>query len=102
MITVRPLRPFTCGGWPLMRPLCLLATGMALCALFSSPVWAQTQGTQSTQTSTETTETRPATTTVLGDTGLWYVPTGEVLPKGRWSFSGYRTNWDRKEAFSDI
>jgi outer membrane protein OmpA-like peptidoglycan-associated protein len=39
---------------------------------------------------------------VLGDTGLWYVPTGEVLPKGRWSFSGYRTNWDRKEAFSDI
>jgi peptidoglycan-associated lipoprotein len=24
------------------------------------------------------------------------------LPRGRWSFSGYRTNWDRKEAFSDI
>ena len=27
--------------------------------------------------------TRPATTTFLGDTGLWYVPTGEVLPAKR-------------------
>ena len=25
-------------------------------------------------------ETRPATTTFMGDTGLWFVPTGEVLP----------------------
>jgi peptidoglycan-associated lipoprotein len=65
-------------------------------------VWAQTQGSQSTQTSTDDSATRPATTTVFGDTGLWYVPTGEVLPKGRWSFSAYRTNWDRKEAFTDI
>ena len=38
---------------------------------------------------------RPATTTFYGDTGLWYVPTGEVLAKGRWSASVYRrgTNW---------
>jgi outer membrane protein OmpA-like peptidoglycan-associated protein len=39
---------------------------------------------------------------VNGDTGLWYVPTGEVLPRGKWSVSFYRTNWDREEAFSDI
>ena len=40
-------------------------------------------------------ETRPATTTFFGDTGLWYVPTGEVLAKGKWSGSVYRrgTNW---------
>src|SRR5512132_2813839 len=40
-------------------------------------------------------ETRPATTTFFGDTGLWYVPTGEVLPDGKWSVSVYRrgTNW---------
>ena len=25
-------------------------------------------------------QTRPATTTFMGDTGLWFVPTGEVLP----------------------
>ena len=38
---------------------------------------------------------RPATTTFYGDTGLWYVPTGEVLARGRWSGSAYRrgTNW---------
>src|SRR5262249_49913283 len=40
-------------------------------------------------------ETRPATTTFYGDTGLWYVPTGEVLGHGKWSASVYRrgTNW---------
>jgi outer membrane protein OmpA-like peptidoglycan-associated protein len=39
--------------------------------------------------------TRPATTTFFGDTGIWYVPTAEVLPKGKWSASAYRrgTNW---------
>ncbi|MDQ3415259.1 MAG: transporter, partial [Verrucomicrobiota bacterium] len=74
---------------------------MALCTLFASPVWAQTQGSQTTSSSDQS-ETRPATTTVFGDTGLWFVPTGEVLPKGRWSVSGYRVNWDRKEAFTDV
>jgi len=52
--------------------------------------------------SADQSETRPATTTVFGDTGLWFVPTGEVLPKGRWSASGYRVNWDRTEAFTDV
>src|SRR5687768_3985442 len=101
MDSVRLHCPFPCGGWPPMRALRRLATGLALCALFSSHAWAQTPGSQ-TQSPPADTETRPATTTVLGDTGLWYVPTGEVLPRGRWSFSLYRTNWDRKEAFSDI
>ena len=87
-----------------MRSYCRLATGLVLCTLFAAPVWAQTQGSpsQSTPPPTDDSATRPATTTILGDTGLWYVPTGEVLPKGRWSFSAYRTNWDRTEAFTDI
>ena len=83
-----------------MRPLRQLATGLALCAVLSSPAWAQ--GNQSPQTPTTDSETRPATTSVYGDTGLWYVPTGEVLPRGRWSVSGYRTNWDREESATDI
>ena len=33
---------------------------------------------------------RPATTTFFGDTGLWFVPTAEILPAGKWSVSGYR------------
>src|SRR5262245_27916627 len=84
-----------------MKPLCPLVTGMALCAVLSSPAWAQTQASQNTQSSSDT-ATRPATTTVFGDTGLWFVPTGEVLPKGRWSASAYRVNFDREEAFTDI
>ena len=47
-------------------------------------------------------DTRPATTTFLGDTGLWFVPTGEVLPKGRWSAGGYYTNFDYTQGFTDV
>src|SRR5881396_1032099 len=55
---------------------------------------AQTTPTQSSSTGTGD-DTRPATTTFFGDTGLWFVPTAEVLPRGKWSVSGYRrgTNW---------
>jgi outer membrane protein OmpA-like peptidoglycan-associated protein len=45
---------------------------------------------------------RPANTTVFGDTGLWFVPTGEILPNGLWSVSGYRINRDRNEGFTDV
>jgi len=55
------------------------------------------QSTNATQASSSSTaeETRPATTTFNGDTGLWFVPTAEVLGKGQWSASAYRrgTNW---------
>jgi peptidoglycan-associated lipoprotein len=83
-----------------MKPLRQLAAGLVLSAVLSSPAWAQ--GNQSPQAPDPDSATRPATTTVFGDTGLWYVPTGEVLPRGRWSASGYRTNWDREESGTDI
>jgi outer membrane protein OmpA-like peptidoglycan-associated protein len=47
-------------------------------------------------------ETRPGSTTWLGDTGLWFVPSGEILPDGKWSISGYRANFDREQGLSDI
>ena len=50
----------------------------------------------------DTGETRPATTTIMGDTGLWFVPTGEVLPAKRWSFSAYRVNFDYNQGFTDV
>src|SRR6266516_4367459 len=54
-----------------------------------------TSGTPTQSSSTATADTRPATTTFFGDTGLWFVPTAEVLANGTWSVSGYRrgTNW---------
>ena len=67
-------------------------------------LWATAASAQTTSTTTPTPPpstsqssdaSRPATTTFFGDTGLWFVPTAEVLPKGKWSVSGYRrgTNW---------
>jgi outer membrane protein OmpA-like peptidoglycan-associated protein len=47
-------------------------------------------------------ETRPATTTFMGDTGLWFVPTGEILPARKWSFSLYRVNFDYNQGFTDV
>src|SRR3954453_6955858 len=68
-----------------------LAAGFAL---LSTAVFAQAPASTST-TAVPDTATRPATTTFFGDTGIWYVPTAEVLPNGKWSASGYRrgTNW---------
>ena len=46
--------------------------------------------------------TRPAGTTYLGDTGLWFVPTAEILAHRAFSASGHRANFDREQGFSDI
>jgi outer membrane protein OmpA-like peptidoglycan-associated protein len=48
------------------------------------------------------TDTRPATVTTSGDTGLWFVPTGEVLPAKRWSVSAQRVNFDYEQGFTDV
>ncbi len=45
---------------------------------------------------------RPAFTTSEGDTGLWYVPTAEVLAKGKWSASGYRASMNYVPGFSNV
>ncbi|MFN7981533.1 MAG: OmpA family protein [Vicinamibacterales bacterium] len=45
---------------------------------------------------------RFATTTADGDTGLWYVPTAEVLAKGKWSVSGYRVAQNYRQGFSNV
>ncbi|HYT75977.1 MAG TPA: hypothetical protein VEL79_14580, partial [Vicinamibacterales bacterium] len=47
-------------------------------------------------------DVRPATTTFLGDTGLWNVPTAEILPARKWSGSAYRLNFDDNQGFTDV
>ena len=75
------------------------STLAAALACFSTAAFAQTPAPTSSQTPSATSasdaETRPATTTFFGDTGIWYVPTGEVLANGKWSATVYRrgTNW---------
>jgi hypothetical protein len=41
--------------------------------------------------------TRPATPTYYGDTGFWFVPTGETLPATTFSFSAFRANEERSQ-----
>ncbi|MEO7271034.1 MAG: OmpA family protein [Vicinamibacterales bacterium] len=58
---------------------------------------------QSSQSSSSASgETRPATTTFMGDTGLWFVPIGEVLPAKKWAASAYRVNYDYNQGFTDV
>ena len=77
----------------------LRCVGFAVgCALWAAVAAGQTTPTQNPPAQaylTPSLEPRPATTTFFGDTGLWFVPTGEVLPNGKWSVSVYRrgTNW---------
>src|SRR5690349_11279719 len=58
--------------------------------------------TQSAPSSSTPVETRPATTTINGDTGLWFVPTGEVVPAKKFAVSAYRVNFDRDQGFTDV
>jgi outer membrane protein OmpA-like peptidoglycan-associated protein len=53
------------------------------------------------QDATNAQDVRPAVTSFWGDTGLWFVPTGEVLKKGGWAFGAYRTELDFKQGSSD-
>jgi outer membrane protein OmpA-like peptidoglycan-associated protein len=64
-------------------------------ALTVVPAWAQGD---SSGTRTE----RPATASYWGDTGLWFVPTAEVVKSGGWSFSVYRTEFDFKQGVTDV
>jgi outer membrane protein OmpA-like peptidoglycan-associated protein len=79
----------------------MIRTGFAgsLAALIcaAGPVFGQTQTTDQGRA-----QTRPATATTSGDTGLWFVPTGEILPARRWSLSAYRINADYEQGFTDV
>src|SRR5947199_7877228 len=71
------------------------ATASAQSGSSGTSTGQSSSATQTPSSSTAPAETRPATTTFFGDTGLWFVPTGEVLPNGKVSVSVYRrgTNW---------
>ena len=64
----------------------------------------QTPNPQQAPSSTATTseETRPATTTFYGDTGLWFVPTAEVLAQGKWSATLYRRGTNYRQGYTNV
>src|SRR5215203_2611839 len=88
----------------ILRTLVVATVLSGAVSVFGQTPSAPTTAQQTTAPSTapEPTATRPATTTTNGDTGLWFVPTGDVLPSRKWSVSAYRVNFDRNQGFSDV
>jgi outer membrane protein OmpA-like peptidoglycan-associated protein len=72
----------------------MLLTTTATMALAASHASAQ-----STQT---TPEERPAMASYWGDTGLWFLPTAEVVRPQGMSFSIYRSEFDFKQGRTDV
>jgi hypothetical protein len=84
----------------------LLAVAVSASAQTGTSGTSTGQSSQPTQTPSSSTaaaeEYRPATTTFFGDTGLWFVPTGEVLPDGKWSASAYRRGTNYIQGYSNV
>jgi outer membrane protein OmpA-like peptidoglycan-associated protein len=73
----------------------------AACAFLAATAGAQTTPATSPAASSSD-ATRPVTTTFFGDTGLWFMPTAEVLPDGKWSVSGYRRGTNYIQGYTNV
>ena len=71
----------------------LVVAGISAClfALLAAPAAAQGED-----------ATRPSGSTFLGDTGLWFVPSAEILAGGSVAASGQLANFNREQGFSSI
>jgi len=79
-----------------------ISAGALLVIGCAAPARAQAARPASGSSGSQSDDTRPATTTFLGDTGLWYVPTAEVLPAGKWSASFYRRGTDYLQGHTNV
>src|SRR5260370_34039881 len=91
------LVPWSLVSWSLVR-WSLVPWSLVVGSLVATPALAQTP----TPKPPPVTDVRPATTTFMGDTGLWDVPTAEILPARKGSASGYRVNFDDNQGFTDV
>lgn len=66
-----------------------LAVVASIC-LLGSPAGAQSD------------DIRPAGSTFLGDTGLWFVPTAEIVGDGRVAASGHLATFNREQGFTAV
>jgi outer membrane protein OmpA-like peptidoglycan-associated protein len=71
----------------------MTVTALLMGMMVGGPVWAQDTA--------KGQDVRPAITTFWGDTGLWFVPTAEVIKQRGWAFAAYRTELDFKQGSSD-
>jgi peptidoglycan-associated lipoprotein len=94
------VRTFSCAL--LVAALAAPAAGQAPAAQGTTTTTTQTAVTQDEIVLQGDATPRPALPTINGDTGFWFVPTGETMPAGRWSFSVFRANFDRRQGLTDV
>jgi len=82
------------------RHLMAVRRTVVICAL--TLALGSSANAQSGSSATSTGSLTPATTTFFGDTGLWFVPTAEVLAHGKWSASGYRRGTNYIQGFTNV
>src|SRR6185295_2469664 len=97
----------TAGGYSPMTTLLrsfgfAAAFGLVVATANAQTPAAASQTPASTSPGTSDESTRPATTTFYGDTGLWFVPTAEVLAHGKWSASAYRRGTNYKQGYTNV
>ena len=81
------------------------ALGFAVVGAFwAAAVGAQTAAKPAQSAGAQASEPalRLSTTTADGDTGLWFVPTADVLARGKWSASVYRVGLNYREGFTNV
>src|SRR5215813_13240758 len=98
-----------CAWWSrrvLLVPLAAMLAVSPACAQTASTGTSTGQSSASPQPASSSPanadNTRPATTTFFGDTGLWFVPTGEILGHGKWSVSGYRRGTNYIQGYTNV
>lgn len=76
----------------------------AACVCIAVTAGAQTAPPQQSPAASPSSDesVRPSTTTFAGDTGLWFVPTADVLARRTWSLSAYRAGFNYLEGFSNV
>ncbi len=88
-----------------------LSSGLLLATMGVATASAQAPTTETTRTTAITQDEivlegdatpRPALPTIEGDTGFWFVPTAETMPSGKFSFSAFRANFDRRQGLTDV
>src|SRR5258708_15960144 len=97
----RSLVPWSLVPWSLV-PWSLVLWSLSFGLLVAAPARAQIPAPKPAPAPAPALDTRPATTTVMGDTGLWYVPTADILPARKWSASAYRVNFNDNQGFTDV
>jgi peptidoglycan-associated lipoprotein len=92
----------------LRHPLLVRSSLVAMTTLLVGlPAHAQTlsvaaANAQATTATSDAGDRRPSTPTFLGDTGIWYVPTAEVLPRHTWSIGGDRRGTNYVQGSSNV